>query len=518
MEEVKRVKKEINVISLVMSIFSILFIIGGALLIFYFSRGYRINISERNIKKTGVLTVQTEPSSADLYINGDDVGKTPKSRTLDIGINSISIKKEGYRDWNKQVEIVEEKSTLLFPLLILEQMIPLSVWEKGGTVEKTWMSDNEAYFIFSIKDETGQRSLWTYRINTPVWNLNPNPVQILTVTEEQNIDLKISHNGQKAVMVLAEGELENYYVVDLTAPILLETLEPITIPDIAKSTLSWSRDNRYIIMESATEISSLDTTLLPDIKEPNILLTKEPEVDYIWNTDEEGFFYILEDLHTEEDSTYIYALKQMLPNGDSPNYTIDKTYFQKQTSYIDYYRENGDSYPEFTTSPQATQAIGKITYFEVNQELNGVYIKTETSVYWYDITTNKYRMICTHPAELISFSPDSRKVLFVNDNNYYIFTLKKEEADHTEEIGTKKVKNITKEDTSQISWLSNSTYLYYIKGNKLQISEKDGENQMELLDIKPILLHTITQNREYIITLENDPEKVAVVINQYRLK
>jgi len=80
--------------------------------------------------------VQTEPSSADLYINGDDVGKTPKSRTLDIGINSISIKKEGYRDWNKQVEIVEEKSTLLFPLLILEQMIPLSVWEKGGTVEK----------------------------------------------------------------------------------------------------------------------------------------------------------------------------------------------------------------------------------------------------------------------------------------------------------------------------------------------------------------------------------------------
>jgi Tol biopolymer transport system component len=127
-------------------------------------------------------------------------------------------------------------------------------------------------------------------------------------------------------------------------------------------------------------------------------------------------------------------------------------------------------------------------------------------------------MICTHPAELISFSPDSRKVLFVNNNNYYIFTLKKEEADHTEEIGTKKVKNITKEDTSQISWLSNSTYLYYVKDNKLQISEKDGENQMELLDMKSTLLHTIMQNREYIITLENDPEKIAVVINQYRLK
>jgi len=77
------------------------------------------------------------------------------------------------------------------------------------------MSDNEAYFVFLIKDETGQRSLWTYRINTPVWNLNPNPVQILTVTEAQDIDLVISHNGQKAIMTLTEEGQENYYIVDL---------------------------------------------------------------------------------------------------------------------------------------------------------------------------------------------------------------------------------------------------------------------------------------------------------------
>ncbi len=501
-----------------MSIFSILFIVGGALLIYYFSRGYRINISERNIKKTGVLTVQTEPSTADLYINGDDIGKTPKSRTLDIGINNVTIKKEGYRDWNKQVDIVEEKSTLLFPFLVLEKIIPSTVWERNGVVEKAWISDNEAYFIFLIKHETGQRSLWTYRINSPVWNLNPNPIQIVSLSEDQNIDLEVSRNGQKALMTLTNGEQKSYYIVDLTLPILLENLEPIVIPDIAEATHTWSRDNRHIILESATEISSIDTTLSPNIEEPYILITKEPDTNYIWNTDEEGFFYILEDLHTQEDSTYIYALKQMLPNGASPNYTIDKMYFQKGINYIDYYRENGDSYPEFTTSPQATQAIGEITYFEVNQELNGVYIKTETSVYWYDITTDKYRMICTHPAELISFSPDSRKVLFVNDNIYYIFTLKKEEADHTEEIGTKKIKNITKEDTSQIAWLSNSTYLYYIKENKLQISEKDGENQTELLDMDPILLHTIKQNREHIITLESGLGETTVVINQYRLK
>ncbi len=113
-------------------------------------------------------------------------------------------------------------------------------------------------------------------------------------------------------MTLTEEELENHYIVDLTSPILLKDLEPITIPGIEESTHSWSRDNRHIILESATEISSIDTTLLPEVEEPSLLVTKEPDTNYIWSTDEEGFFYILEDLHTEEDKTYIYALKQML--------------------------------------------------------------------------------------------------------------------------------------------------------------------------------------------------------------
>jgi flagellar basal body-associated protein FliL len=85
MEETKKIKKEINIISLLISIFSVLFVVGGALVIFYFSKGYRISISEKNIRKTGVLTVQTEPSPADLYINGDDIGRTPRSRTLMLG-------------------------------------------------------------------------------------------------------------------------------------------------------------------------------------------------------------------------------------------------------------------------------------------------------------------------------------------------------------------------------------------------------------------------------------------------
>jgi hypothetical protein len=41
---------------------------------------------------------------------------------------------------------------------------------------------------------------------------------------------------------------------------------------------------------------------------------------------------------------------------------------------------------------------------------------------------------------------------------------------------------------------------------------------MELLEIDPVLLHTIRQNREYIVTLESSPEENSVLINQYRLK
>lgn len=273
-------------------------------------------------------------------------------------------------------------------------------------------------------------------------------------------------------------------------------------------------------MESSESILSLDTVNLdPQDDEPfSTLIEKEPDTNYIWTTDEEGFFYILEELHSPEDQTYIYALKQVQADGTNPKYTIERAFFQRNRDFIDHYRENGDRYPEFTNSPQSTQSIGEITSFKVNQESNGVYISTDISTYWYDISRNRYRLICAYPADFISFSPNSKRVLFSNGNNFYVFTLEKEEGDHTEKIGTEKVAGIRKDDVDNIHWLSNSTHLYYTMDDFLYISERDGGNRFDILEIDNVILHNIKDNREHIVTLEIGQEDVPLLINQYKIK
>jgi hypothetical protein len=506
-----------KIVSILLSIFSIIFVIGGALGIYYFSRGYRLNISEREIKRTGVLTVQSEPSNAQVYINGDSVGKTPRSRTLDVGSHRVSVQKDGYVEWNKEIEIMEEKSTPIYPFLVLKELIPSNIWQSEATIENYWTNKDRDYFIFLLLDTLGQYSLWTYRINTPIWNLNPNPIQILSL-ETNKIDLKISNNGLLAIMTVTENEEESAYIIELNNPTSLDNLAPIEQLVSTEHKIHWSKDNRHIIMESSEEIVSLDTSNLNNetLNTTSTLVEKDPDTEYIWSTDEEGFFYLLEKLHTEEDETYIYALKQFQPDGTDPKYTIERAFFQKNRDFIQHYRENGDSYPEFTNSPQSTQTIGEIISFEVNQTTNGVYISTDTSTYWYDISEDRYRMICSHPAQLISFSPDSRRLLFANGDYIYIFTLEKDEGNHADQIGTEKVVGLRKDSVSNMHWLSNSTHIRYMENSTLYLTEKDGDNKANLIGVENILLHSIKTNREHLVTLES--KEGTLFINQYKIK
>lgn len=503
-------KNSINPKKFALSLLSTIFIIGGSFLIYYFSKGYRIDISKKDIKKTGVIIVETEPSFANLYINSNSIGRTPRSRTLDIGTHKISIWKDGYREWNKDVEILEEKSTPIFPFLILEELPKSTLWESKGTIEKYWISKYKDYFVFLQKDSDTTYSLWHYRINTTLWSLNQNPIQILPL-ETNNIEIQISPNGLLALLTVNEEPEKKTYLLELQKPTTLENLTPLEISDLNNYTITWAKDNRYLVLESSEDIISLDT-----VRNIRYLLTKKSaNQEYIWTTDEESFFYTIEALHKEEDSTYTYALKQIKLDGSNPAYTIEKIYFQKDSKYIEYYRNNGTEYPEFSNSPQSTQTTGQITYFEVNQTAKGVYIKTDTSTYWYDMLKNKYRMISPYPAELIQFSPDSRKLLLANGESLYVFTFDKEEADHTETIGSKKIDNLMKDQVSNINWLSNSSYVYFFKDNTLHISEKDGENDQQVLNMENILLYSIKTSREHIITLEQN-EKFS--INQYKIQ
>jgi len=73
------------------------------------------------ISNKGTITVDSYPSQAEVYINGEHIGTTPLSKSLKIGKYIVEVKKEGYKVYSKEIEIKIGKETIV--IANLERMV-----------------------------------------------------------------------------------------------------------------------------------------------------------------------------------------------------------------------------------------------------------------------------------------------------------------------------------------------------------------------------------------------------------
>jgi hypothetical protein len=85
---------------------SVSFILIGSLLIINAS-GYKINIQTKTIEKTGLLSLQSKPKEAQVYLNGQlKASNTPVTlNKLLPGWYDVEIRKAEYRSWTRTVSI-----------------------------------------------------------------------------------------------------------------------------------------------------------------------------------------------------------------------------------------------------------------------------------------------------------------------------------------------------------------------------------------------------------------------------
>jgi hypothetical protein len=81
----------------------------------------RIMLPEKN--NTVNLSINSLPQQADLYINGDFIGKTPQEKiTLSSGTQNITIQKNGFREYFVKKDFSSEQSySLLYTLIPKEK-------------------------------------------------------------------------------------------------------------------------------------------------------------------------------------------------------------------------------------------------------------------------------------------------------------------------------------------------------------------------------------------------------------
>jgi hypothetical protein len=101
-------------------LFLLALLAGVSLLVIAYARGYRFDIEKKSVTSTGILSLNSFPTAAKVYINDELKGATNTNLTLPPGRYKVEIKKDGYTSWNKEIavkgELVVTLDALLFPL------------------------------------------------------------------------------------------------------------------------------------------------------------------------------------------------------------------------------------------------------------------------------------------------------------------------------------------------------------------------------------------------------------------
>lgn len=187
-----------------------------------FARGYRLDIKKQTITSTGIISVNSLPQPAQVFINGELKGVTDLNLTLPHGKYTVEVKKEGYTDWKKDFtlkgEIVMNADALLFsknpsltPMtsLGISKAITLGQSDRMLIITENNSIEKDGIYLF----EASKRTINFFPPLKPIL-LKENLRAILTDVPELNLansKLDFSPDYQEAILTLTiQGEDYSY--------------------------------------------------------------------------------------------------------------------------------------------------------------------------------------------------------------------------------------------------------------------------------------------------------------------
>jgi len=176
-------------------LFKLIFFVGFIVLLFFviaYGRGYRWNLKENSLSPTGILSLNSSPNAAKVFLNGQFKGVTDINLTLPPGDYQVEIKKDGFTSWSKNLklkgELVYTIDAQLFPLN--PSLSPLT---NLGIIKAVPVDQTEKIIIFSDNNNETKDGIYLFEANKKPLSLFP-PLKLLVL--KKNIPLeKIDFNN-----------------------------------------------------------------------------------------------------------------------------------------------------------------------------------------------------------------------------------------------------------------------------------------------------------------------------------
>lgn len=222
-------------------LFAVLFIATASMLAISLAKGYRLDLKNKSLKPTGIMVLNSSPAGASIFINGKLKSATNDSFSLEPGNYHVELKKEGFFDWKKDLQVKAELVTFaeayLFPKV--PDLKPLTF---DGAYSPQ-ISPDRTKIVFSLPLPNPKAGLWILDLNESLFGLS------------------------KPIRQIAKSRLSI---------------------DFAKMNYFWAPDSRQIILEnpSTQKIYLLDSTKVNDLT-PDLEITQTyPTLKEQWQKEE----------------------------------------------------------------------------------------------------------------------------------------------------------------------------------------------------------------------------------------
>lgn len=135
--------------------FIIIFFIVNPVILFY-SMGYRFNSHTFALELTGSLYITTEPKKPKIFLNGAEVSySAPKRiRYLLSDRYTVTLKKDSYFDWTRDVEISRGKTTFIENVFLVKKKSPVLILESQKNIFGRTPDEKKIWFLDSMQNDS----------------------------------------------------------------------------------------------------------------------------------------------------------------------------------------------------------------------------------------------------------------------------------------------------------------------------------------------------------------------------
>jgi hypothetical protein len=334
--------------------FTVAVIIGGTYLAVQFGKGYRP--TTHGLSGTGLLAANSFPPGAQVYLNGRLATATDDTLSLSPGDYTVTIKKDGYLSWEKnltlQKELVSQTNATLFRAVA--SLTPLTL---NGATNITPSPDGQKIaYVVATASATAKNGLYLLDISNNTLSLQRDPRQITKLPANFNLTtatLLWSPNSQEILVHTQSASTESNYLLNINGMSDFDSLPDVT-PRLSIILSEWEE-------EIALRETKQFTLLPPDMQ----LIATQSASNVYFSPNEERLLYTA--------TAAAVIPPNLLPKPVSPNTQPEDRNLQPNHLYVyDLTEDKNYHLGEFVTSSITKNLLLQSNYLPTTATLSAI--------------------------------------------------------------------------------------------------------------------------------------------------